>query len=251
MAYKVRLEWQEGAPGEQGSGFKIYRSINGGAFTLVATLPLSQTSWEETIQPGNTYTYRVYEYLSLPSGDVLSTYAEKTVRLVVPPADQRFSYEAWRVNKEVIQSEGASALEAARIRARIWSGEFPQGADSVSLLAQICSQDGGAIGVEAARLSYADLKSSDLGLGEDIIELIFRGYFKLDEQDLGEGSEDALLRGLIKGLDRLYGQEAENIQAILAVMDVSGSRERPVFIFVRRMGEPWGMIEVAPGAIQK
>jgi hypothetical protein len=250
MAYKVRLEWQEGAPSEQGSGFKIYRSLNGGAFSLVATLPLSQTSWEESIQPGNTYTYRVYEYLSLPGGDVLSPCAEKTVRLNTL-IDQRFSYETWRVNKEAIQSETLSALEAARIRAGTWSGEFPQGADSGSLLTQIRSQDGRAIGVEVARLFYADLKSSDIGLGDDIIELIFRGYFKLDEQDSGDGSEDALLRGLIKGLDRLYGQEAANIQAILAVMDVSGSRERPVFIFVRRMGEPWGMIEVAPGAIQK
>jgi hypothetical protein len=250
MAYKVRLEWQEGAPSEQGSGFKIYRSINGRAFALVATLPLSQTSWEETIQPGNTYTYRVYEYLSLPGGDVLSTYAEKTVRLNTL-IDQRFSYEAWRVNKEAIQSETLSALEAAKIRARIWSGEFPQGADSGSLLTQIYSRDQGAISGEAARLSYADLKSLDLGLGIEAIEFSARGYFELDEQDLGEGSEDALLRGLIKGLDRLYGQEAVNIQAILAVMDVSGSRERPVFIFVRSMGKPWGMIEVAPGAIQK
>jgi len=251
MAYKVRLEWQEGAPSEQGSGFKIYRSINGGAFALVATLPLSQTSWEETIQPENTYTYRVYEYLSLPGEDVLSTYAEKTVRLIVPSVDQRFSYEAWRVNKEAIQSESVSALEAAQIRARIWSGELPHGADNGSLLAQIYSRDQGAISGEAARLSYADLKSLDLGLGNEAIEFIARGYFRLDEEDLGEGSEEALLRGLIKGLDQLYGQEAANIQAILAVMDVSGSRERPVFIFVRRMGEPWGMIEVAPGAIQK
>jgi len=251
MAYKVRLEWQEGAPSEQGSGFKIYRSINGGTFTLAATLPLSQTSWEEAIQPGNTYTYRVYEYLSLPGGDVLSSYAEKTVRLIVPSIDRRFSYEAWRVNKEAIQSETPSALEAASIRARIWSGEFPQGADSGNLLARIHSQDGRAIGIEAARLFYADLKSSDLGLGDDITELIFRGYFKLDEQDSGAGSEDALLRSLTKGLDRLYGKEAANIQVILAVIDVLGSRERPVFIFVRQMGEPWGMIEVAPGAIQK
>jgi len=250
MAYKVRLEWQEGAPSEQGSGFKIYRSINGGAPTLVATLPLSQTSWEETIQPGNTYTYRVYEYLSLPGGDVLSPYAEKTVRLNTP-IDQRFSYEAWRVNKEAIQSESLSALEAARIKVKIWSGEFPQGADSGSLLALVYSRDRGAISREAARLSYADLKSLDLGLGDEAVEFIARGYFKLDEEDLGEGSEDALLRGLIKGLDRLCGHEAANIQAILAVMDVSGSTERPVFIFVRRMGEPWGMIEVAPGAIQK
>jgi hypothetical protein len=251
MAYRVRLQWQEGAPSEQGSGFKIYRSINGGAFALVATLPLSQTSWEETIQPGNTYTYRVYEYLSLPGGDVLSPYAEKTVRLIVPSIDQRFSYEAWRVNKEALQSETLSALEAARIRARIGSGEFPQGEDNVSLLAQIRSGDQGAISGEAARLSYADLKSLDLGLGDEAVESIARGYFKVDEQDLGEGSDDALLRALIKGLDRLYGHEAGNIQAILAVMDVSGSRERPVFIFVRRMGEPWGMIEVAPGPIQK
>jgi len=250
MAYKVRLEWQEGAPSEQGSGFKIYRSINGGAFTLVATLPLSQTSWEESIQPGNTYTYRVYEYLSLLGGDILSPCAEKTVRLNTL-VDQRFGYEAWRVNKEAIQSESFSALEAARIRAGIWSSEFPQGADSGSLLAQIYSRDQGAISGESARLSYADLKSLDLGLGNEAIEFIARGYFRLDGQDLGEGSEDALLRGLIEGLDRLYGHEAGNIQAILAVMDVSGSRERPIFIFVRRTGDPWGMIEVAPGAIQK
>jgi len=75
---KARLSWSEGAPSEQGTGFKIYRSENGGEFSLRATLPLSTTTYDDDIQPNVLYTYRVYEYLTLsPGGNIiLSPYAE-------------------------------------------------------------------------------------------------------------------------------------------------------------------------------
>jgi hypothetical protein len=62
---KARLSWSEGAPSEQGAGFKIYRSENDGDFTLRATLPLSTTTYDDDIQANVLYTYHVHEYLAL------------------------------------------------------------------------------------------------------------------------------------------------------------------------------------------
>lgn len=62
---RVRLTWTEGNTAQPGDGFKVYRSTNGGAWQLMATLPLSTTQWEDsTTSYGNSYRYRVVEYLN-------------------------------------------------------------------------------------------------------------------------------------------------------------------------------------------
>lgn len=59
----VRLDWTEGAPDQPGEGFRVYRSVNGGPWTLLATLPLSTTTYTDTnVVEGSYYWYRVVEY---------------------------------------------------------------------------------------------------------------------------------------------------------------------------------------------
>ncbi|MEM4531236.1 MAG: fibronectin type III domain-containing protein [Thermofilaceae archaeon] len=59
----VRLDWTEGAPDQAGQGFRVYRSVNGGPWTLVAVLPLSTTTYTDTnVVEGSYYWYRVVEY---------------------------------------------------------------------------------------------------------------------------------------------------------------------------------------------
>ena len=61
MAWQVQLSWEEGSPDQEGDGFKIYRSVNGGDFSLVATLSLSTTTWTDTdVAAGNVYTCLLY-----------------------------------------------------------------------------------------------------------------------------------------------------------------------------------------------
>lgn len=62
----IRLTWQEGAPGQIGDGFKVYRSTNGGEWALVATLPLTQTTYDDGgLSYGNSYQWKVVEYQSI------------------------------------------------------------------------------------------------------------------------------------------------------------------------------------------
>lgn len=59
----IRLEWSEGAPDQQGTGFRIYRSVNGGPWTLRQTLPITTTVYTDSdVVEGNYYWYRVTEY---------------------------------------------------------------------------------------------------------------------------------------------------------------------------------------------
>ena len=91
MAWKVVLDWDEGNTSQQGDGFKVYRSVNGGSYSLVATLPLSQTSWEDTnVSPGHRYAYRVVEYCSDLNAE--SPAAEITVDLPAPPLPPSAQY---------------------------------------------------------------------------------------------------------------------------------------------------------------
>lgn len=89
MAWKVKLSWQEGDPSQPGDGFKIYKSVDSGTFSLVATLPLSQTSWEDTdVEAGHKYSYRVTEY----KGSSESPAAETTAYMPAAPGSCTASY---------------------------------------------------------------------------------------------------------------------------------------------------------------
>jgi len=89
MAWKVRLTWQEGATDQQGDGFKIYRSVDGGSYSLVATLPITQTSWDDTnVSAGHKYSYQVKEY----KGSDVSPAATVTAYLPAAPGSCSASY---------------------------------------------------------------------------------------------------------------------------------------------------------------
>ena len=75
----VRLTWSEGNPSQPGDGFKVYRSTNGGAWELRATLPLTTTQYNDSgLSYGNRYKWRVVEYLNVEE----STPAETGVLFV-------------------------------------------------------------------------------------------------------------------------------------------------------------------------
>ena len=94
MAYAIRITWQEGTPQRQGNGFRIYRSVNGGAFSLYATVPISQTSYDDTnIAAGNYYRYAVCEYKVLQYGTGESPWAyTDTIFCPAPPSRIRMTY---------------------------------------------------------------------------------------------------------------------------------------------------------------
>ena len=78
MSWKVHLTWSEGDTNTHGTGFKIYRSVNGGSYSLVATVGISTLSWDDTnVSEGNRYTYHVTEYYDGNGGE--SPYASYTV----------------------------------------------------------------------------------------------------------------------------------------------------------------------------
>jgi fibronectin type 3 domain-containing protein len=56
---KIDLAWTDNATDE--SGYRVARSVNGGAFTLLASLAANATAYSDTTATlGNTYAYRVY-----------------------------------------------------------------------------------------------------------------------------------------------------------------------------------------------
>jgi hypothetical protein len=84
MSWKVRLTWDEGAPSAQGTGFKVYKSVDGGSYALVATLGISTTSWDDTdVSEGHKYQYHVTEYNDINGGE--SPYA--SVAVYMPSAN--------------------------------------------------------------------------------------------------------------------------------------------------------------------
>ena len=94
MAYAVRITWQEGTPECPGDGFRIYRSVNGGAYSLYATVPISQTSYNDTnIAPGNYYRYAIAEYKQLEHGIGESPWAyTPVIYCPAPPTRLRMTY---------------------------------------------------------------------------------------------------------------------------------------------------------------
>lgn len=58
----VSLSWTDNA-GPLAAGYQIYRSTNGGPFTLQAILPAGSTSWTDTnVSPATSYTYAIVAY---------------------------------------------------------------------------------------------------------------------------------------------------------------------------------------------
>lgn len=83
MSWKVHLSWEEGAPSAQGTGFKVYRSVDGGAYSLIATLGISTLSYDDTnVSEGHKYSYHVTEYNDINGGE--SPAAAITVYLPSP-----------------------------------------------------------------------------------------------------------------------------------------------------------------------
>ena len=249
MGYRVVLSWSQGAPGEQGSGFKVYRSVNGGSFSLRATLPLTQTSYEEEVFPGYLYTYRVYEYLTLPGGDVLSPYAQITVSLRL---DYAFTAsEKATADKEIFGEEQGAVSDQAKLAARQRKADVGVGMDLASLLAWLYGEDEGA-SEELGRLHLAEFFTLDTGEGSETVAFVGRGYWEPSASDSGVGEERSLVTAWLKAAERALGAEFTELEAILVAVDGGSGAERPIsWLFVRRTGEVWGMTEIQLEAIQK
>jgi FtsP/CotA-like multicopper oxidase with cupredoxin domain len=86
-ASQVNLDWTDNASNE--TGFVIERSVNGGAFALLATLPADTVTYiDATVAVPNSYTYRV----AATNGAGLSAYSnEATVSVTAPPAPTNLS----------------------------------------------------------------------------------------------------------------------------------------------------------------
>ena len=187
---KARLSWSEGAPSEQGTGFKIYRSENGGDFSLRATLPLSTTTYDDDIQPNVLYTYRVYEYLTLsPGGNIiLSPYAE-IVLFVTRSYDSAVCLDAATSSilifgkQDVDYGSGVDQtifLSAALLRSDMGRGsEFALGTCATSTAEHGELADSASVG--------GFLNSLDTNLGSQ--ELIPWLGVSVSESDLAEATE--------------------------------------------------------------
>jgi hypothetical protein len=140
---KARLSWSEGAPSEQGTGFKVYRSENGGSFTLRATLPLSTTTYDDPIQPGVLYVYQVCEYLSLSGGDVLSSYAQITL-FVVQRSDAGTCSDRTSLKSTIQRLDTGACLDRASLKSTIQRLDTGACSDRTSLKSNIQALDTGA-----------------------------------------------------------------------------------------------------------
>lgn len=68
LSQRVLLSWDEGAPEQNGDGFRIYRSDSGGAFQLKAEVDYHTHAWSdpEEREYGQVYVYRVTEVRYFP-----------------------------------------------------------------------------------------------------------------------------------------------------------------------------------------
>ena len=79
---RIDLAWTDNSTNE--AGFKVERSVGGGAFTVVANAGANATSYSNTgLVTGSTYTYRVRAYEGLNISDPSNTAAATTL---APPA---------------------------------------------------------------------------------------------------------------------------------------------------------------------
>ncbi len=77
---QVRLRWTDNANNE--TGYVIERSVNGGAFSILANRPANTTTYTDAaVTLGNTYAYRV-----AATGSVQSPYSNTVTVLVALPA---------------------------------------------------------------------------------------------------------------------------------------------------------------------
>lgn len=77
---EIELSWSWADDTEIISGFEIYRSVDGGAFSLRTSLGSTETTFTDTaLNVNKLYTYRMYavsgEYVSAPTADI-STYPD-------------------------------------------------------------------------------------------------------------------------------------------------------------------------------
>jgi len=248
------LSWTQGAPDLEGSGFKIYRKTGQGSWELKQTLPLSQTSWNDNdIQPNTIYSYRVYEYLATPYGDVLSSPAE-ILAGYFERIEYGFFYEGtirtWKYGG-IKLSDSGTGTDSRYLSARLKRLDQATYAESSLLRAFLQGNETG-MGVESSKLREAVQIRGEHGEGADNIANIFRGYWEPSASDSGVGEERSLVTAWLKAAERALGAEFTELEAILVTVDSGNGAERPIsWLFVRRTGEVWGMTEIQLEAIQK
>ena len=167
---KARLSWSEGAPSEQGTGFKIYRSENGGDFSLRATLPLSTTIYDDDIQANVLYKYRIHEYLRL-SPDWLQGWSYRRRITISGSSGAGAGYQ---VLLKIGESSGATGCH---FHLDGKSASFPSGKNQGGDL-RFTASDGATLlsfwvenvtGTSPNRVAYIWVKvSADLGTNQDI-----------------------------------------------------------------------------------
>ena len=113
----VRLTWTEGNTSQQGDGFRVYRSVNGGAWQLAATLLITETQYDDdALGSGNTYQHRVVEY----KGDLESTPADTSLLFVYlcgenqPGSDTRRAWPTLRPQETQLHADSLRRGPGAR-----------------------------------------------------------------------------------------------------------------------------------------
>ena len=257
---KARLSWSEGAPSEQGTGFKIYRSENGGDFSLRATLPLSTTTYDDPIQAGVLYAYRVYEYLSLPGGDVLSPCAQ-IILFVTQNTDSGACLDQASASPLILGKQdtdaGTGLDQVALLSASFSRLDAGSGSESFSRTASVRGTEQGQAGDSAflsgflqgldTNLTFRELApwlnafflGSDSAEGEEFFQENAANY----GEDTGQADDQSLTQAALYSQDS--GTGIEVLFILLPRLDQAESLDSS-FLGASLSGEDFGQSEEIP-----
>jgi len=193
-SWQVNLSWDEGNPDQPGDGFKLYRAVDGGAYSLLETLALDTTSYvDSTVTAGHVYSYQVTEY----QGDQES-----------PPATTEVA-----IKSSGDAGTGADALGG--LVCAISSSDAGTGMDAVAGSAASLSQQDQGAGTDLAAL-FARFFKGDSGTGTDLL----RGLSALiPVADSGQAHESRRLDALKVAGDQGHGTDLQTVFAQLAGTD--------------------------------
>lgn len=228
MSWKAILVWEEGHFLRHGTGFRIYRTTDLSVpYQLVAEVPITQTSWEDTdIQPSVVYYYRIVEYLR-GWGESLGAYI--TASVVLAPGDGGGGTDTTSVLRS--ESDQGEGHECSPTQSSLYQiGDDGIGTEGSVLDAYPVGQDQGTSPGQTVRLS-----------GDYSVFTVF---------ETGSGASQVHSKTCVVKDEGVLVSETSSQNTTL-LPEEEGQAQESEYAFISRFGEPWGMIKGQLKPIQK